>query len=75
MASYVSNIDASPALIQTSDEEVRVEDEQGTSEHVRITGITSSGFLEAKTPEGRVIELHPDGNRFDFFRHLLTKKL
>lgn len=46
------------------------------SGHAVVRGIADSGYLVAELPEegGRVVELHPDGNSFDFMRGLVVAK-
>ncbi|XP_051128807.1 biotin--protein ligase 2-like isoform X2 [Andrographis paniculata] len=42
---------------------------------VTIQGLTSSGYLLAITDDGQTCELHPDGNSFDFFKGLVSRKV
>lgn len=42
---------------------------------VTIQGLTSSGYLLALGDDGQMCELHPDGNRFDFFKGLVRHKM
>ncbi|KAK6938455.1 LOW QUALITY PROTEIN: Biotinyl protein ligase (BPL) and lipoyl protein ligase (LPL), catalytic domain [Dillenia turbinata] len=42
---------------------------------VTIQGLTSSGYLLAVGEDDQMYELHPDGNSFDFFKGLVSKKL
>lgn len=39
------------------------------------SGISIDGFLLAEDDEGQTHELHSDGNRLDFLRGLISKKL
>jgi len=58
-----------------SNEKVQLETE-GTSREVRLTGLTSSGFLRAvDVRTNQEYELHPDGNHFDLLKGLIQAKL
>eukprot|EP01104_Vermistella_antarctica_P010227 TRINITY_DN2709_c0_g1_i1.p1 TRINITY_DN2709_c0_g1~~TRINITY_DN2709_c0_g1_i1.p1 ORF type:complete len:510 (+),score=110.76 TRINITY_DN2709_c0_g1_i1:169-1698(+) len=58
-----------------SDQEVVVQHEDGTSSAVTIKGISESGFLLGIDDQGERVELHSDGNRLDFFKGLIRRKL
>ncbi|KAI7741454.1 hypothetical protein M8C21_008534 [Ambrosia artemisiifolia] len=42
---------------------------------VTVQGLTSSGYLLAIADDGKMYELHPDGNSFDFFKGLVRRKV
>jgi biotin---protein ligase len=41
---------------------------------VTVCGLSASGYLLGKDAEGRVHELHPDGNSLDMMKGLIRRK-
>ena len=56
-------------------QEVRLEEEQGTTVGLTIQGLTPGGYLLATDAGGERYELHPDGNSLDWFAGLVRRKL
>ncbi|KAJ3270236.1 hypothetical protein HDV01_000453 [Terramyces sp. JEL0728] len=53
---------------------VNVEDAEGKITECTIRGLDESGFLKAKTNQGAIISLQPDGNSFDMLKGLIYVK-
>uniref|UniRef100_A0A0A9YRX0 Biotin--protein ligase n=4 Tax=Lygus hesperus TaxID=30085 RepID=A0A0A9YRX0_LYGHE len=58
-----------------SDAEVKVTNEDKSTQLVKITGIDEFGFLTAETAKGVTITVQPDGNSFDMMAGLISPKL
>ena len=54
---------------------VNVLNENGELNSVIIKGISDSGMLLAINSRGNFIELHSDGNTFNFLEGLISKKI
>ncbi|XP_071818665.1 biotin--protein ligase-like isoform X3 [Apostichopus japonicus] len=55
-----------------NDSVVHLEREDGPE--VTVIGLDSSGFLEVKDKDGKLISLQPDGNSFDMLKNLIQMK-
>ncbi|KAF6205234.1 hypothetical protein GE061_019401 [Apolygus lucorum] len=58
-----------------SDAEVRVTNEDKSTQLVKITGIDSFGFLTVENSKGATMTVQPDGNSFDMMAGLISPKL
>eukprot|EP01083_Nonionella_stella_P225395 801348_1 len=58
-----------------SNQKLTVADLDGRTRDVTVTGLTRHGYLKAFDDLGEVHELHPDGNRLDFFSGLISRKV
>jgi biotin--protein ligase len=50
-------------------------DSDGQHTEVTISGLTDTGYLKGVDDSGQTVELHPDGNSFDFLKGLIAKKM
>lgn len=41
---------------------------------VEVVSLDENGYLQVRTDDGRLISVHPDGNRFDFMKNLIALK-
>lgn len=58
-----------------SNQNVNVVNESGGYTSVIIKGISENGLLRAIDAQGNLVELHSDGNTFNFLEGLISKKL
>ncbi|KAJ3306136.1 biotin holocarboxylase synthetase [Kappamyces sp. JEL0829] len=58
-----------------SNQQVQVRFDDGSVRDVLVRGLDPSGFLKAKTLDGELILLQPDGNSFDMTKGLITVKV
>eukprot|EP01095_Lingulamoeba_sp_RSL-Kostka_P006440 TRINITY_DN2015_c0_g8_i1.p1 TRINITY_DN2015_c0_g8~~TRINITY_DN2015_c0_g8_i1.p1 ORF type:complete len:303 (-),score=76.61 TRINITY_DN2015_c0_g8_i1:29-937(-) len=58
-----------------TNQEVLIKEENGMNSKVWVTGLTNNGYLLAVDRDKNRYELHPDGNSFDFFNGLISKKI
>ncbi|CAH9084813.1 unnamed protein product [Cuscuta epithymum] len=56
-------------------QEVSEKQDQFVDNVVTIQGLSPSGYLLGVSDDGQTCELHPDGNRFDFFQGLVKRRL
>ena len=61
-------------MFLSSEAEVKIINTNGAEQDVKILGLDDHGYLQAKTPQGEVISVHPDGNSFDMMRNLIVPK-
>lgn len=41
---------------------------------VEVDSLDDNGYLQVRAADGRLISVHPDGNRFDFMKNLIALK-
>ncbi|CAH9082707.1 unnamed protein product [Cuscuta europaea] len=56
-------------------QDVSEKQDQFVENVVTIQGLSPSGYLLGISDDGQTCELHPDGNRFDFFQGLVKRRL
>ncbi|XP_078036590.1 holocarboxylase synthetase-like protein isoform X2 [Augochlora pura] len=57
-----------------SDQDITIVSRTGTTEKVKVLGIDEYGYLRVRGEDGTIITAHPDGNRFDLLKGLVTPK-
>ncbi|XP_033333914.2 holocarboxylase synthetase-like protein isoform X2 [Megalopta genalis] len=57
-----------------SDQDITIISRTGTSEKAKVLGIDEYGFLRVRGENGSIFTVHPDGNRFDLLKGLVTPK-